>query len=165
MGLIRKATSPVVLLAAFVGLAAASGFISEDVFVRRLPGGRSLLQQTTDCPVNFERQNYTIFTNKCRGPQYPADQCCSAFTEFACPFASYLNNLTTNCASTMFSYINLNGNYPPGLFANECHGDKDGLPCPAPPQSEDNTSSCNLSQTPVSFFFLVCGIILEFLFS
>ncbi|XP_074579239.1 GPI-anchored protein LLG1-like [Curcuma longa] len=166
MGLIRKATSPAVLLAALVGLAAASGFISEDVFVRRVPGGRRLLQQPTDCPVNFEHANYTILTSKCKGPVYPEDQCCPAFTEFACPFASDLNNLTNKCASVMFSYINVIGNYPPGLFANECHGDQEGLYCPAPPpHSEDDTNSCNLNQTPVSFLFLVCGIILELLLS
>lgn len=125
-----------------------------------------LLFKSADCPVSFESKNYTIFTSKCKGPVYPADQCCSAFVEFACPFASDLNNLSNNCAAVMFSYINGIGNYPPGLFANECHGDKNGIPCPAaPPQSEADTSSCNFSQTSVSFFFLVCGIILEFLFS
>ncbi|KAJ8421620.1 hypothetical protein Cgig2_013482 [Carnegiea gigantea] len=82
-----------------------------------------------DCPVNFENQNYTIITSKCKGPKYTADLCCSAFKEFACPFAEQINDMSTNCADTMFSYINLYGKYPPGIFANLCKGDKYGLAC------------------------------------
>ncbi|GAY37709.1 hypothetical protein CUMW_031130 [Citrus unshiu] len=44
----------------------------------------------------------------------------------------------------MFSYINLYGKYPPGLFASECLKGKRGLECPAsaPTQSAnaDHTS-------------------------
>lgn len=32
----------------------------------------------------------------------------------------------------MFSYINLSGKYPPGLFASECREGKLGLECGAP---------------------------------
>ncbi|KAF3775988.1 GPI-anchored protein LORELEI [Nymphaea thermarum] len=83
----------------------------------------------SDCPVDFEFQNYTIITSQCKGPRYLPTPCCNAFKQFACPFAAELNDLTNNCASTMFNYINLAGNYPPGLFANECRGDKYGLSC------------------------------------
>ena len=83
------------------------------------------------CSVNFEFLNYTIITSQCKAPKYPADRCCSAFTDFACPYADVLNDLSNDCASTMFSYINLYGNYPPGLFASECRGGKQGLECPA----------------------------------
>lgn len=81
------------------------------------------------CPINFEFQNYSIITNDCRGPRYPADACCPAFKNFACPFSDELNDLTNDCASTMFSYINLHGRYPPGLFASECREGKEGLEC------------------------------------
>jgi hypothetical protein len=94
------------------------------------------------CPVNFEFLNYTIITSKCKGPQYPALACCAAFTEFACPYADDLNDSTNDCASTMFSYINLYGKYPPGLFARECRGGKQGLECPAvPPSASANVNT------------------------
>ncbi|ESR66003.1 hypothetical protein CICLE_v10009724mg [Citrus x clementina] len=61
-----------------------------------------------------------------------------------------INDLTTDCATTMFSYINLYGKYPPGLFASECREEKRGLECPAsaPTQSANASRSqitCNSS--------------------
>ncbi|KAK1440163.1 hypothetical protein QVD17_05988 [Tagetes erecta] len=94
-------------------------------------GGRNLLQAKKPCPVNFEFMNYTIITSRCKGPRYPANLCCDAFKDFACPYAENLNDLSNECSSIMFSYINLYGNYPPGLFANLCRDDKIGLICPA----------------------------------
>ncbi|XP_021717313.1 GPI-anchored protein LLG1-like [Chenopodium quinoa] len=108
---------------------ASSSFISDAIFESHRSTGRSLLQTQKNCPINFEGQNYSIITDKCKGPKYPADICCKAFKEFACPFADDLNDLTNNCASTMFSYINLFGKYPPGIFANECKEGKNGLEC------------------------------------
>lgn len=94
------------------------------------------------CSVNFEFLNYTIITSRCKGPTYPPDACCGAFKEFACPYADVLNDLTNDCATTMFSYINLYGKYPPGLFAAECREGKLGLECPAlPPSTLANESS------------------------
>ncbi|EAY87333.1 hypothetical protein OsI_08737 [Oryza sativa Indica Group] len=120
----------VVSAAVLVGLASASPFISDSVFLGSVGStGRSLLQAKKNCPVNFEFQNYTIITSKCKGPRFPAKQCCDAFKEFACPFNEYINDESNDCASTMFSYINLYGKYPPGLFANECREGKLGLSC------------------------------------
>lgn len=87
------------------------------------------------CPVNFEFLNYTIITSQCKGPRYTPKLCCGALKEFACPYAEELNDLTNDCASTMFSYINLYGKYPPGLFASECREGKEGLACDAEPPS------------------------------
>ncbi|KAL5200434.1 hypothetical protein ABZP36_021637 [Zizania latifolia] len=101
---------------------------------------RNLLQAKKNCPVNFESQNYSIITSKCKSP-YPANLCCAAFTEFACPFSNDLNDESNSCASTMFTYINFHGKYPPGLFANECKGDKNGLPC----NNNQNASSTSSS--------------------
>ena len=122
--------------------------------------------------MNFEFMNYTIITSKCKGPQYPAKFCCEALKEFACPYAEELNDLTNDCASTMFSYINLYGRYPPGLFASECREGKEGLSCPAnAPQSENvsrsqnDSSSGHIHTSLISILFLVCGIALQFLFS
>ncbi|OAY78185.1 GPI-anchored protein LLG1-like [Ananas comosus] len=117
------------LLFFFIGFASATS-ISGDVFQSHGSTGRSLLQAKKSCPVNFEFLNYTIITSKCKGPQYPASLCCSAFKEFACPYSDELNDGTNDCASTMFSYINLYGKYPPGLFASECREGKEGLSCP-----------------------------------
>ncbi|PHT77460.1 hypothetical protein T459_20982 [Capsicum annuum] len=70
------------------------------------------------------------------------------FCRLPVPLQSYVNDLTTDCADTMFSYIMLHGPYPPGLFASVCKGDKDGLPCPdvAPPPSD----SANVNISPMS---------------
>ncbi|KAG6592130.1 GPI-anchored protein LLG2, partial [Cucurbita argyrosperma subsp. sororia] len=58
---------------------------------------------------------FSIITSKCKGPEYPANLRCSALEEFGCPYANYINDLTNNCASIMFTYIHLYGNYPSGL--------------------------------------------------
>uniref|UniRef100_A0A0R0K768 GPI-anchored protein LLG1-like domain-containing protein n=1 Tax=Glycine max TaxID=3847 RepID=A0A0R0K768_SOYBN len=70
----------------------------------------------TGCPVNFEFLNYTIITCKCKGAQV-----------VACPYANVLNDLTNDCATIMFSFINLYGKYPPGFFASMCHEGKKGI--------------------------------------
>ncbi|XP_037418583.1 GPI-anchored protein LLG1-like isoform X2 [Triticum dicoccoides] len=96
-------------------------------------GRRSLLQTKRDCPMDFESQNYTIITSRCKGPQSPPTECCDAFKKFACPFASYINNQSTNCASTMISYINFQGSYPAGMFSAECFKGKEGVSCEGVP--------------------------------
>lgn len=116
------------------------------------------------CSVNFEFLNYTIITSKCKGPQYPADLCCAAFKDFACPYADVLNDLTNDCATTMFSYINLYGKYPPGLFASECREGKQGLACPA--QSPSESSNVNASEAVCyasSLLILTSGFLLGLL--
>ncbi|KAJ0266988.1 hypothetical protein HA466_0008840 [Hirschfeldia incana] len=115
----------------FLLLSVFSSFISDSVFIKSetLVNGRTLLQQKKACPVNFEFMNYTIITSQCKGPKYPPKKCCAAFKEFACPYVDELNDLSNDCATTMFSYINLYGKYPPGLFANSCKR-KGGLKCP-----------------------------------
>ncbi|PIN21342.1 hypothetical protein CDL12_05954 [Handroanthus impetiginosus] len=160
----------VVCLSLFTALS-ASTFISDGIFGSSVLGERRLLQAKKPCPVNFEFQNYTIITSKCKGPQYLPDLCCSAFKEFACPYAEELNDLTNDCASTMFSYINLYGKYPPGLFASECRGGKFGLECPALPpgssraQRANNNSGtyimCNL--LPVLMLTLASLLLLQFM--
>ena len=97
--------------------------------------------------MNFEFLNYTIITSQCEGPQYSPKLCCGAFKDFACPYADELNDLTNDCASTMFSYINLYGKYPPGLFVSECQEGKEGLECPAQaPSTESAKDSVNASR-------------------
>ncbi|GLJ08445.1 hypothetical protein SUGI_0088890 [Cryptomeria japonica] len=55
-----------IYLTAFSGPTAAQ-FISEGGSLLHGVGGRSLLQTKTNCPVDFERQNYTILTSQCKG--------------------------------------------------------------------------------------------------
>ncbi|KAI4389692.1 hypothetical protein MLD38_001891 [Melastoma candidum] len=109
----------------------SSASISDHVFESRRSAGRHLLQAKKSCPVNLEFLDYKILTNSCKGPNYLPDVCCPAFKDLACPYSEYLNDLTNDCASTLFSYINLRGNYPPGLFSSECTEGKEGLVCPA----------------------------------
>ncbi|XP_045818166.1 GPI-anchored protein LLG3-like [Trifolium pratense] len=110
-------------------LVSSSPFISDDIFEYSATNGRVLLQAKKACSVDFENQNYTILTSQCKGPQYPPKVCCDAFKQFACPFSEQINDMTTDCATVMFSYINIYGKYPPGLFANECKEGKEGLDC------------------------------------
>ncbi|KAL0320931.1 UNVERIFIED_CONTAM: GPI-anchored protein LLG1 [Sesamum radiatum] len=124
----------------------ASAVVSDVVSGQRVLSQRRLLQAKKPCPVNFEFQNYTIITSQCKGPQYSPKLCCSAFKQFACPFVDELNDLRNDCALTMFSYININGKYPQGLFASLCREEKEGLVCPPDPPSspvsvKDNKSS------------------------
>ncbi|XAR56848.1 hypothetical protein NMG60_11037469 [Bertholletia excelsa] len=129
--------------------ASASTFLLDDLFGDRALVGRSLLQAKKACPVNFEFLNYTIITSQCKGPKYPPNLCCSALKEFACPYAEELNDLSNDCASTMFSYINLYGKYPPGLFASECREGKEGLACPASaPSQSANEKSGHIQHKP-----------------
>ena len=92
--------------------------------------------------------NYTVITSQCKGPQYPAKLCCKALKDFACPYTEQINDATNDCASTMFSYINLYGKYPPGLFAAECKEGKEGLACPAtsPQASENDNANANAAR-------------------
>ncbi|KAK8969378.1 GPI-anchored protein LORELEI [Platanthera guangdongensis] len=99
--------------------------------------------------------NYTIFTSKCKGPQYAPDLCCSALKEFACPYTNEINDLTNDCASTMFSYISLYGKYPPGLFSSECREGKSGLNCSAYISKSDNSTSVSAACTSHTFLPLI----------
>lgn len=100
---------------------------------------------------------------------YPPTLCCNAFKQFACPFADQISDMTTDCATVMFSYINVYGKYPPGLFANECKEGKEGLDCSTvnkvatPPPSSNGG---NLVAHKHTLFFMVasCFIALFFLF-
>ena len=110
--------------------------------------------------MNFEFLNYTIITSKCKGPNYPPNSCCGSFKEFACPYVDVINDLTNDCASTMFSYINLYGKYPPGLFASECREGKEGLACPAPAPSVSANESGTHNMYPSPLLMLTAGFFL-----
>lgn len=139
---------------------AATSFISDSAFESHASTSRNLLQAKKACPVNFEFLNYTVITSQCKGPDYPPSRCCSSFKEFACPYRDVLNDLTNDCASTMFSYINLYGKYPPGLFASECREGKLGLECAAssPSQSADDNGS-QIIHNPSLLLMLTSGFL------
>jgi hypothetical protein len=72
-----------------------------------------------------------MITSKCTAPEYAAAVCCASFKEFACPFAKEINDFKNNdCATIMFGYIQLYGNYPIGMFYEKCREGKSGLECP-----------------------------------
>merc|ERR1712137_446961 len=137
--------------------------IAGDVLQAHGTTGRNLLQAKKKCEIDFESMNYTVITSQCKGPQYDAKLCCSALKEFACPHAESLNDLNSDCASTMFSYINLYGKYPPGLFAHECREGKEGLVCPAEPPKSDDAN--HIGQGFFHLVLLVSGLFLAFLFN
>ncbi|XP_077222610.1 GPI-anchored protein LLG1-like [Tasmannia lanceolata] len=143
---------------------ASSSFISDDVFDSHGSTGRSLLQAKKSCPVNFEFLNYTIITSQCKGPNYLPTLCCGAFKEFACPYVDEINDGSNDCASTMFSYINLYGKYPPGLFASECKEGKYGLACPAsaPLSESDTANGVQMTRTLSPLLILTVDILLLF---
>ena len=110
--------------------------------------------------MNFEFQNYTIITSQCKGPKFPPKECCGSFKEFACPFTAYINDESNDCASTMFSYINLYGKYPPGLFAHECREGKEGLSCKGVPQRNVVASGGQRARSSsLALITIVCGLV------
>ncbi|XP_023525702.1 GPI-anchored protein LLG1-like isoform X4 [Cucurbita pepo subsp. pepo] len=113
------------------------------------------------CPVSFEFLNYTIITSKCKGPLYSPKLCCSALTELSCPYVDVMNDMTTLCASTMFSYINLHGKYPPGLFSSICREGDQGLACPQLP-APSHPNSTPLSKRPSPAIIVASGLVLLF---
>ncbi|XP_057451006.1 GPI-anchored protein LLG3-like [Lotus japonicus] len=111
-------------------LASASTFISNDIFQSETSRGRTLLQaDQKPCSVMFEYENYSVLTSQCKGPNYPARVCCEAFKQFACPYTEVINDLSTDCAASMFDWIYIYGKYPAGLFYKNCKEGKEGLDC------------------------------------
>ncbi|CAN0922907.1 GPI-anchored protein LLG1 [Linum grandiflorum] len=155
------------LMGLFVPSSSASTFLSDSVFGLDAGvggGGRTLLQARKACTVNFEFMNYTVITSQCKGPSYPVKECCSSLKEFACPYIDVLNDLSTDCASTMFSYINLYGKYPPGLFASQCTETKEGLLCPAlSPSQSANDSGSHALRSREALLLLSAGLLVMML--
>ncbi|XP_027347655.1 GPI-anchored protein LLG2 [Abrus precatorius] len=148
-------------------LASAAPFLSDEIFDSGVSTGRALLQAKKACGVDFEHQNFTILTSQCKGPQYPPKVCCEAFKQFACPFSDDINDMTTDCASVMFSYINIYGKYPPGLFANECKEGTKGLDCSdvKPTNTSDHPSNTSHVSAPHSLFLVTSAAFFAFFFS
>ncbi|KAL1566932.1 GPI-anchored protein LLG1-like [Salvia divinorum] len=115
--------------------------ISDAVVGYQVGNGRSLLQILKPCPVDIEHQNYTILTSKCKGPDYPADLCCPAYKELACPIVDELSDGSNDCSDKFFSYISTAGQYPPFLFSSICREGKDGLFCSLPPPSSPSNAA------------------------
>ncbi|XP_023525701.1 GPI-anchored protein LLG1-like isoform X3 [Cucurbita pepo subsp. pepo] len=135
--------------------------VSDEIFGSETSVGRRLLQTKKACPVSFEFLNYTIITSKCKGPLYSPKLCCSALTELSCPYVDVMNDMTTLCASTMFSYINLHGKYPPGLFSSICREGDQGLACPQLP-APSHPNSTPLSKRPSPAIIVASGLVLLF---
>lgn len=73
--------------------------------------------------------------------------------------------MTTDCASVMFSYINIYGKYPPGLFANQCKEGKEGLDCSqVKPANSSDPSNSGPVAAPHSILLMTTAGFLGFLF-
>ncbi|XP_058113064.1 GPI-anchored protein LLG1-like [Magnolia sinica] len=126
----------------WMGLAYSTTFMSDVLFDSVGSTRRSLLQVKTPCPIDFEHMNYTVITSQCKAPDYVPELCCKAFKTFACPYADELSDVRNECATNMFSYINLHGNNNlSGVFSSYCREGKDGISCPATPPQSENTNS------------------------
>ncbi|XP_019196426.1 PREDICTED: GPI-anchored protein LLG1-like isoform X2 [Ipomoea nil] len=127
--------------------------------------GRNLLQAKIPCNKNFESENYTILTSQCKAPYQQIQPCCDAFTQFACPFAQFLNDRSTNCSDVMFTYIDQKGGFPNGLFTG-CKGDQTGLICPTPPPDLTAGVTVGLGAPPpiIQFLFYTTTLAVTFLF-
>ncbi|KAJ0263239.1 GPI-anchored protein LORELEI [Hirschfeldia incana] len=148
------------LLMALLVTVSSSSSISRSVFESQISvSERKLLNAKKQCEVDFESKNYTDLTRQCRGPTYPAKECCAAFKQFACPYAHQINDLNTDCAKIMFSYITVHGNYPLGLFANECQETREGLVCHSPP----NLNASNAPHHDITLLVSAATAILAFL--
>ncbi|XP_052177262.1 GPI-anchored protein LLG3-like [Diospyros lotus] len=149
--MVPQYSSSFLFLFAFLAGLASSATISNGVLQSHGMTARALLQVKSDCSIDFEHQNYTIITSQCKGPRYETTICCKAFRQFACPFTNELNDDKSNCANTMFGYINTFGKYPPGLFASLCidtTNDK-GLGCTDEQIELSNGVPSKFNQSPV----------------
>ncbi|KAG0580727.1 hypothetical protein KC19_4G194500 [Ceratodon purpureus] len=132
----------VVAFLSVVVSAAGNGDNEAGAMVAGIPT-RHLLQTVQPCPVDFATQNYSVVTSVCNATNPNMPVCCQAFVEFACPFASYINDANTNCNVAMFTYLNMAGGYPEQMFTT-CQGDANGLPCPVVPEPSPNPSSATM---------------------
>ncbi|CAH8314562.1 unnamed protein product [Eruca vesicaria subsp. sativa] len=108
---------------------ASSLHISLDEFESHPATSRALLREKKPCKEDFANKDYTIITSRCKGPNYQANECCSAFKEFACPYAEAISDKTTECAAEMFYFIEIYGHYPLRLFVDMCSEGEGGMDC------------------------------------
>ncbi|KAL3632287.1 hypothetical protein CASFOL_025271 [Castilleja foliolosa] len=140
---------------------ASANYISYEVLEPHRLVGRALLQQKSTCTVDFENMNYTVITSQCKGPNYTPERCCEPLKQLVCPIKDEFNDLKTNCADTFFSYVNLYGKYPPGLFAALCKEGEQGLDCagvpdPPPPSSNQSGALRASAYTSTLLMLIVC---------
>ncbi|KAK4486929.1 hypothetical protein RD792_006240 [Penstemon davidsonii] len=104
--------------------------------------------------------NYTVITSQCKGPNYTPQRCCEPLKELLCPVKDQVNDLKSSCADTFFSYVNLYGKYPPGLFASLCREGQMGLECPAPAPIKSGAVGSRSS----ALVMLVAGLVVAAMF-
>ncbi|XP_042041097.1 GPI-anchored protein LLG1-like [Salvia splendens] len=154
----NKSLLHLILFFLLVGIASSS-HLSNGIFEPHGSIGRSLLQQKTTCPVDFENMNYTVITSQCKGPNYSADRCCPPLKQLLCPVKDQFNDLKSDCADVFFSYVNLYGKYPPGLFASLCKEGKEGLNCEGVVVAK-NGASCAASSSSLVMAIAALALIM-----
>lgn len=105
--------------------------------------------------------NYTVITSQCKGPNYTPERCCTPLKQLLCPIKDQVNDLKSNCADVFFSYVNLYGKYPPGLFAALCKEGEQGLNCQDVVVQQSNQQNGALSgggYSPIVMLF--AGVVL-----
>ncbi|KAL8267278.1 hypothetical protein R6Q59_004622 [Mikania micrantha] len=106
----------------------SSSILLEEMLESHVASRNSRFRPPKPCPVDFEHKNYTLLTRTCRRP-YKAEPCCIALQKIACPHMKDVNDMSTDCAISMFDSISYQGNYPPGLFLMLCSEGKRGMKC------------------------------------
>ncbi|KAE9616870.1 hypothetical protein Lal_00034591 [Lupinus albus] len=117
------------ILSLFFLATLASASTSDNIFNQAEISAVQPDENLKACSIDFKNQNYTALISQCKGPNYTPESCCKAFKQFACPFAKYINDFSTDCAYSLFYYINLYGHYPEGLFFNKCLDGPKGIDC------------------------------------
>ncbi|KAJ7571085.1 hypothetical protein O6H91_01G148200 [Diphasiastrum complanatum] len=82
--------------------------------------GRHLLQAMESCSTDFSKVDYSSVTSVCKQPDYDLNACCSTFKNLACAHQEAVNNFQSTCPIEFMAFLNMNGNYPNGVFVGRC---------------------------------------------
>ncbi|KAH7660293.1 hypothetical protein IHE45_16G089600 [Dioscorea alata] len=150
------------LLVAAASSSSSSNIFLSDVLKDQRYAGRNLLQTKRKCQQSFEFANYTILTSKCKGPDYPKNQCCSALGDFACQYAQLINDASYDCSSIMLTYIYQHTGYPQGLFSSEC---RENIPCSVDSPTSSPIADANAATVDdIALLFIPQTLIFVFTF-
>ncbi|KAL2630585.1 hypothetical protein R1flu_015271 [Riccia fluitans] len=177
MGISRKGWSVFLLLLCLVGSSlshfsnaefledeTAFQVASEDSGV-----GRQLLQTLTPCPIQYAFFNFSPVLDACPNSTnisvvgtFNAKTCCQSLCKVLGSNGSFINDLTTDCSSQFFTYLNLAGNYSQGFFASICTDPNSpkGIYCPPEVTGDTPPPPGNSGGRAVETSFILWSVIL-----